>query len=41
MQMDLCPVIAKTDEKGIVTHLVIDVSRLNFLFEEDEQENAD
>jgi hypothetical protein len=31
----LYPVIAETDENGIVTHLVIDVSRYNFIFNSD------
>ncbi|WP_010530917.1 hypothetical protein [Lentibacillus jeotgali] len=30
------PVIAETDDKGIITNLVIDVSRFNLLFENDD-----
>ncbi|WP_163583428.1 hypothetical protein [Gracilibacillus saliphilus] len=32
----LYPVIAETNDKGIVTNLVVDVSEVNFIFENDE-----
>lgn len=32
----LYPVIAETNEKGIITNLVIDVSEFTFLYENDE-----